>query len=392
MNSYLRQHDYYCGIDLHARRMYTCILKHDGEVVFHRNLKTRAEEFFEAIAPWRDEDLVVGVESTYNWYWLSDLCDEHHVPFVLGHAYAMKAIHGAKNKNDKKDSMKIAMLLRGGNFPIAYAYPKATRAQRDLTRRRGYFVRKRAELQAHVRNTASQYNITLPAGSLRYQSNQEGMADRFAHQASQQTIQADLNMINALSEQIQAVEDQLRKLARIDDAGAFYRLKSVPGIGDILAMVILYEVGDIKRFKSAGDFLSYCRLVPGSHESDGKKYGSPGRKQGNPHLKWAFSEAVALSIRDGDFVKDYFRQWEQRHGRGKALSILAARLARAVYLMLKRGDAFDELKFFHMSKEEATARQAGKPARKRRRKSKRAPQTTKPEEAKKQQKEKTMTC
>ena len=104
-------------------------------------------------------------------------------------------------------------------------------------------------------------------------------------------------MINALNEQIQVVEDQLRKLARIDDASAFYRLKSVPGIGDILAMVILYEVGDIKRFKSAGDLLSYCRLVPGSHESDGKKYGSPGRKQGNPHLKWAFSEAIALLIR-----------------------------------------------------------------------------------------------
>ena len=378
MNSYLVQHELYCGIDLHAKRMYTCVLKQDGEIVFHQNLKTQPEAFLTAIEPFRDRDLVVGIESTYNWYWLADVCEEAKLPFVLGHAYAMKSIHGGKNKNDKKDSLKIAMLLRGGNFPIAYAYPKAMRAQRDLTRRRCYFVRQRAELQTHVRNTATQYNVATPSGQLRYLCNQEGLADRFPNRGAKLTITADLNMINALTQQITAVEDELRQLARIDDAGVFYRLKSVPGIGDILAMVILYEVGDIRRFASAGDFLSYCRLVPGSHESAGKKYGSPGRKQGNPHLKWAFSEAISLMIRDGDFVKEFFKRWEKRYGRGKALSILAARLGRAVFLMLKRGDTFDEAKFFHLSQEEAAARLSDSPKRKRRKRPTKQEPTSQP--------------
>lgn len=387
MSFYLRQHEYYCGIDLHAKRMYVCILTQDGEIVFHRNVKANPDELRKALKPFAGKNLVVGVESTFNWYWLADTCEDDGVHFVLGHAFAMKAIHGGKTKNDKQDSMKIAMLLRGGNFPQAYAYPKAKRAQRDLARRRTYFVRKRAELQTHVRNTAMQYNLSLPSGQLRYECNQEGIANSFPHMAAQLSIETDLAMINSLTSRISNVEDRLRQLAQFDDPGAFYRLKSVPGIGDILAMVILYEIGDIRRFSSAGRFLSYCRLVPGCHESAGKKYGSPGRKQGNPHLKWGFSEAIALMIRDGQFVKGFFRQWEKRYGRGKALSILAARLGRAVFLMLKRGDAFDEAKFFHLSDEEAKDLLKEVPARKRRKKS-----AKKTQKATQQTKEEATTC
>jgi transposase len=335
--------------------MYTCILRQEGEIVLHRNLKTRPKDFLDALRPFREQDLVVGIESTYNWYWLADLCHQENIPFVLGHALAMKAIHGGKTKNDKQDSLMIAMLLRGGNLPRAYVYPKATRAQRDLARRRGYFVRQRAELQTHIRNTASQYNLPTPTGQLRYACNQAGLAETFPNPAARLTIESDISMVNALTQQINQIEQRLLQLARIDDAGTFYRLKSVTGIGDILALVILYEVGDIKRFPTAGDFLSYSRLVPGKHESAGKQYGSPGRRQGNPHLKWAFSEAVSLMLRDGTLIKEAFPAWEKRYGRPKALSILAARLGRAVYLILTRGDVFDEAKFLQFSQDEATA-------------------------------------
>jgi transposase len=336
--------------------------------VLHRNLKTRPEDLLEALRPYREANLVVGVESTYNWYWLADLCGAEEIPFVLGHALAMKAIHGGKTKNDKQDSLKIAALLRGGNFPQAYVYPKKWRAQRDLARRRSYFVRQRAELQTHVRNTAAQYNLPTPSGQLRYLCNQEGLAEQFPHPAARQTIEVDIAMINALTEQINGLEKRLLQLARFDDPGTFYRLRSAPGIGDVLALVMLYETGDIGRFPSAGDYLSYARLVPGQHESAGKKYGSPGRKQGNPHLKWAFSEAVSLMLREGTFIQHVFKQWEKRHGKGKALSILAARLGRAVYLMLRRGDVFDEAKFLQLSASETESLLAAAPAGRSRRK------------------------
>ena len=121
MRFYNQQHQYYCGIDLHARKMYVCILDQKGKAMVHENIKTDPELFFQLISPYR-EDIVVGVECVFCWYWVSDLCAKHKIPFALGHALYMKAIHGGKTKNDKIDSYKIALLLKGGNFPTAYPY------------------------------------------------------------------------------------------------------------------------------------------------------------------------------------------------------------------------------------------------------------------------------
>jgi hypothetical protein len=115
MRFYTKQHQFYCGIDLHARTMYTCILNQDGEIMLHRNMKASPETFLKAIAPYR-EGLVGAVECMFTWYWLADLCAREGLPFVLGHALYMKAIHGGKAKNDTIDSHKIATLLRGGCF------------------------------------------------------------------------------------------------------------------------------------------------------------------------------------------------------------------------------------------------------------------------------------
>jgi transposase len=145
MNFYTQQHKHYCGIDLHARAMYVCILDQQGTKLVHKNLPTTLEAFLRLIAPYR-EDLVVGVECIFTWYWLADLCQQEGIVFVLGHALYMKAIHGGKAKNDKIDAHKIAVLLRGGMFPQAYVYPAEMRATRDLLRRRCHLACQRAEL------------------------------------------------------------------------------------------------------------------------------------------------------------------------------------------------------------------------------------------------------
>ena len=155
MRFYNQQHKYYCGIDLHARKMYVCILNSKGKVKVHKNIKTDPEVFFDLIFPYLG-DIAVGVECVFCWYWLADLCAEHHIRFVLGHALYMKAIHGGKTKNDKIDSYKLACLLKGGTFPIAYAYPATWRATRDLLRRRMYISRRCGELVAHIINTNTQ--------------------------------------------------------------------------------------------------------------------------------------------------------------------------------------------------------------------------------------------
>jgi hypothetical protein len=131
MRFYTDQHPLYCRIDWHARSLYVGVWSHEDEILLHRHMKAAPEPFLKAVAPSR-EGLVVAVECLFTWYWLAALCAEQGIPFVLGHALYMKAIHGGKAKNDKIDSHKSAMLLRGGMLPQAYVYPTEIRATRDL--------------------------------------------------------------------------------------------------------------------------------------------------------------------------------------------------------------------------------------------------------------------
>jgi len=158
MRFYTGQHQFYCGVDLHARSLYVCVLDHTGEVRVHRSVRAEPKPFLALVAPFRD-DLVVAAECMFAWYWLADLCTREQIPFILGHALYMKAIHGGKAKNDRIDSLKIATLLRGGTLPQAYVYPAEMRSTRDLLRRRTYLVRQRADMIAHIENTNSQYNL-----------------------------------------------------------------------------------------------------------------------------------------------------------------------------------------------------------------------------------------
>ncbi len=157
----------------------------------HRNVPSTPAAFLEVIAPYR-EDLVVAVECMFTWYWLADLCAAEGIPFVLGHALYMKAIHGGKAKNDKIDSHKIAVLLRGGMLPQAYVYPAAMRATRDLLRRRLHLVRKRGQLLAHIQNTRAQYNLPAFGKRLAYPGNRDGVVEHFPDPSVRKSIEVDV--------------------------------------------------------------------------------------------------------------------------------------------------------------------------------------------------------
>jgi len=309
-------------------------------------MKAAPEPFLKAIAPYRD-GLVVAVECIFTWYWLADLCAQEGIAFVLGHALYMKAMHGGKAKNDKIDSQKIAVLLRGGMLPQAYVYPAEMRATRDLLRRRIHLMRKRAELLAHVQNTNSQYNLPEIGKKIAYKANRDGVAERFADPAVQKSMEVDLALIDYYDRLLTDLELHIVKSAKQHDANTFYRLRSVPGVGKILALVLLYEIHDIHRFPSVQDCASYCRLVKCAKESAGKRYGTSGKKLGNAYLKWALSEAAALFLRKNPKAQQYLAKLEKKHGKGKALTILAHKLARAVYYMLKRETVFDMDLFLH---------------------------------------------
>jgi transposase len=347
MRFYNQSHRFYCGVDLHARTLSLCILDASGATLLQKTISACPDAFLQAVAPFRD-GLAVACECMFAWYWLADLCHEEQIPFVLGHALYMKAIHGGKAKTDKIDAHKIAVLLRGGMLPQAYVYPKGMRETRDLLRRRTFLVRRRAEALVHLTNTNSQYNLPPFPKKLAYAQNREELdiPQRFADPSVRKNVAVDLALIDAYDAQIGDLELYLARTAKVDDPQAFHRLRSVPGIGKVLALILLYEIHDIRRFPEVGPFLSYARLVRCAHESAGKKQGTGGNKIGNAHLKWAFGEAACLFLRESEQAKKWLARREKKHGKARALGALAARLGRAVYHLLRKQEVFDSKRFF----------------------------------------------
>lgn len=257
----------------------------------------------------------------------------------------MKAIHGGKAKNDRIDAYKIAVLLRGGTLPQAYVYPKRMRATRDLLRRRNHLTRKRADLLAHIQNTASQYNLPPLGARVDRKGAREHIPDHFPDPVVRRSIELDLDLIAYYDGLLKRLEQELTKMAKGHDGFAYQLLRSIHGVGPILSLVMLYEIESVERFPRVNEFLSYARLVKGQKQSAGKHYGHSGKKIGNPHLKWAFSEAAVLFLRHNPEGQKLVERLAKKHGKGKALSILAARLGRTVYVMLKRREPFDQQRF-----------------------------------------------
>jgi transposase len=215
-------------------------------------------------------------------------------------------------------------------LPQAYVYPAERRATRDLLRRRGPLVQKRAELLAHSQNTHSQYNLPEIGKKLADKANRDGVEEHFPDPSVRKTIEVDLALLDHYAQILREMELYITRSAKVHDGQTYTRLQSVPGIGQILALVILYEMQDITRFPRVQAFVSYCRLVQGAKESNGKRLGTSGKKIGNSHLRWAFAEAAILFLRQNQLGKESFTNLAPKHGKAKALTVLGHKLARAV--------------------------------------------------------------
>ncbi|MBI3491836.1 MAG: transposase [Acidobacteria bacterium] len=229
MRFYNCQHRHYCGIDLHVRTMYVCILDAAGQVLVHRHVKSTPEAFLEIVAPYRD-DLVVAAECMFTWYWLADVRAAEGIAFVLGHALAMKAIHGGKSKKRQDRLAQNASLLRGGLLPQSYVYPATMRSTRDLLRRRLHLVRKRGQRLAHIQNTRAQYNLPDFERRLAYPANRDGVPDYFPDPSVRTSIEVDLALLERYDAFITDLELTLVRDAQRHDAAACHRLQSVSGI------------------------------------------------------------------------------------------------------------------------------------------------------------------
>ena len=324
--------------------MYVCLMDRQGKKLLHTNIRNNDFEYFlTRIGPWR-HDLTVCCECMFGWYWLADACQAAGLKFVLAHALYLKAIHGGKNKNDRIDSEKLAHLLRTNLIPPAYVYPADKRPLRALLRQRAYYVWSRADLLARIQSHQLAYNRD-PIRQTR--PNRDPWEERLLaaepDPVRQLALHNDLALIRHYDVQITALEEALNRLTEQTAPRDYALLQTVPGIGEHLGLTLLYEIGDIERFPTVKDFVSYCRLVKGTVASAGKIKGLRGAKLGNPYLRWAFGEAAIIAKRDHAVIGPLAQRLEARMNgnKFKANTVLAIKLARAVYFMLHQHTVFD---------------------------------------------------
>ena len=350
MKYYTSTTEFNCGIDLHAREMYVCVMDRQGNKLVHTNIVGNDFDYFlKKIAPYR-HSLTVVSECTFNWYWLADACFEAKLPFVLAHALYLKHIHGGKNKNDRIDSEKLAHLLRANLIPPSYVYPAERRPIRALLRQRMSYVWQRAALLTHVSmNQTAEGLSPAPKGGHNRDVWIERILAQYENPLHRMAVTCEMDVIRAYDIQIEKMEDEIIRQAKLHESRDYHLLMTVPGIGRVLGMTILFELDAIERFATVKDFLSYSRLVKGSVASAGKVKGLTGGKMGNSYLRWCFGEAAVLGKRTYPDLSAYAERLVAKRGKFKGNAILAAKLARAVYFMLQKGTAFDTEKLIATS-------------------------------------------
>lgn len=334
---------FYCGIDLHATNSFLCVIDDKDRVLLKEKLKNDLGSILYALESFSPRPSVA-VEATINWYWLVDGLQEAGFDVKLAHSMALYMITGAKVKTDRRDAFSLAKLLRLDAIPEAYIYPKAKRPIRDLLRKRKQVVNLRANAYGALRRVLLQYGFYGYSQATIKSLTEEQLDRHLEHFATQAGCHLEVQRIRFYSKQIKILENII--LSSVSDDRCFELLQTIPGVGKILALTILYEAGDIDRFQSVKHFCSYARVVPGVAQSSGVSKRGRGSKQGNPHLKWAFCQAAALSVRYNTGIRK-FRQRHLARRRSKAkklvtLCIVAHKLAIAAYNVLKNRVPFKQ--------------------------------------------------
>lgn len=334
----------YSGIDLHSNNSVVTVTDDEDRVIAEKRLPNDLTKIVGFLLPWRDELKAVVVESTYNWYWLADGLQEAGFAVKLANTGAIKKYDGLKHSGDEADARQLAQLLRLDILHTGTILPPEQRAQRDLARKRMQLVRSRTSHILAIENiVARQRAMKINSNQVKQltadEVDQIGLPEDVAL-----AVKSNLAVTLTLSAQIDLLEKRLQE--RVGKRQEFILLNSVPGIGNILATIILLEMGTIERFASVGNFASYARCVDSQHMSNGKKKGEGNTKNGNKYLAWAFVEAANFALRFNAEAKRFYERKKAKSNTAVATKALAHKLARACYHMLKENKPFDGTRCF----------------------------------------------
>ena len=334
----------YAGIDLHSNNSVVVVQDEEDKVIAHRRLRNDLAAVCELLEPYRKGLAGVVVESTYNWYWLVDGLRERGYQVHLANTVAIQQYQGLKYRDDTSDGRWLAKMLRLGQLPEGYIYPRGERAVRDLLRKRSQLVRQATMNVLSIQNLFSRNRGEGISADLVKRLTPETVDENFEDANVALAIRSNVKVLDCLRKQISVLEASVHDQVKLRQG--YKRLLTVPGIGKILAMTIMLETGDIGRFADVGNYVSYARLVDSSHVSNGKRKGSGNTKNGNAYLCWAFVEAANFAIRYHPTIRRYYQRKQARTKRIVALKATAHKLARACYHLIRDDVAFDVQRAF----------------------------------------------
>lgn len=334
----------YAAIDLHSNNGVLTVIDETDKVLRQKKLPNRLEGFLKELEPFRATLQGVAVESTFNWYWLVDGLIEKNFPAMLVNTSAIQQYEGLKNTDDQYDAWWLAHMMRLGILPTGHIYPREERAVRDLLRKRAMLVRQRTANILSVQNLEQRNRGVKISSNEAKKLTHERIHELYSNQDLALALSATVKVIDALTEQIKHLERTVLLKARLREE--FKPLLTVWGIGDVLALTIMYEAGKMERFAHPGNFASYCRCVNARRSSNGKKKADNNAKNGNQYLAWAFVEAAHFAVRFYPAAKAYHDRKAKQTNQMVAIKAIAHKLARAVFHVLRENQPFDPKKIF----------------------------------------------
>lgn len=334
----------YGAIDLHSTNNVTVVIDEQDRVVYQKRLPNDLALMLKELSVYQCELEGIVVESTYNWYWLVDGLMEQGHRVHLANTAAIQQYEGLKYTDDHSDARWLAHLLRLGVLPEGYIYPRADRPVRDLLRKRSQLVRQRTTNLLSIQNLMTRNTgSSLSANQIKGLDIQQ-VDELLPNGDLALAVKANLSVMSSANEQTEILERTVTQRVKLSPQFSF--LKTMPGIGQILALTIMLETGDIRRFPSVGNFASYCRCVGSQKISNGKKKGQGNTKNGNKYLAWAFVEAAHFAIRFNSKIKSFYQRKKAKTKGVVAIKAVAHKLCRACYYIMRDRVAFDVTKAF----------------------------------------------
>ena len=334
----------YAGIDLHSSNNFIGVIDAKDKRLYSKRHDNRIEDVLKVLGKFKAGMQGVVVESTYNWYWLVDGLMDQGYTVHLANPNAIKTYDGLKHTDDKWDSFWLAHMLRLGILPEGYIYPKHQRPLRDLLRRRLMFVRQRTSQILSLQSMLTRNRGLNFSGAQIKRFRDEFIDKLFSDRHLVFTAKRNMETIRFLDRIVSEIEIEV--LSQIKLKKEFIKLLTTPGIGNILGLTIMLEVGNIGRFPKAGNYSSYSRCVESKKTSNGRKKGENNKKNGNRYLAWAYVEAANHAIRCCPKAQKFFQRKMAKSKRVLATKALANKLTKATYFIMRDQVAYDSEKLF----------------------------------------------